>query len=60
MGSIFRKTAVRPVPSGAIVTEGTDGTRSAKWTPKGAHRPIAAPIVTRADGAEFVHVETGC
>ena len=60
MGSVFRKTAVRPVPAGAEIVKGKDGERLAKWTPKGGRRPITAPIVVRADGAEFVHVETGC
>jgi integrase len=59
MGSIFRKTTVRPVPSGADITKGRDGTRTAKWTPKGASRAITAEVVTRDDG-EFVHVATGC
>ena len=59
-GSVFRKTAVRPVPAGAEIIQGQGGARLAKWTPKGARRPITAPIVTRPDGAEFVHVETGC
>jgi integrase len=60
MGSVFRKTAVRPVPAGADIITGQGRARLAKWTPKGVRRPITAPVVTRADGAEFVHVETGC
>jgi hypothetical protein len=58
MGSVFRKTTVRPVPAGAVITNGRDGSRTAKWTPKGAARAITAPIVTR-DGADLVHVPTG-
>jgi integrase len=60
MGSIYRKTAVRPVPAGAKVVNGRDGTRTAKWTPKGANRPITASVSILADGREVVHVETGC
>jgi integrase len=60
MGSVFRKTSVRPVPRGAEIIKGKGGARLAKWMPKGARRPITAPVVTRADGTEFVHVETGC
>lgn len=60
MGSIFRKTSVRPVPDGAQIIAGKNGERLAKWTPKGSARAITAPVVAREDGAEFVHVPTGC
>jgi integrase len=60
LGSVFRKTSVRPVPAGAKIIAGKNGTRVAKWTPKGAPRPITARVVTRDDGAQFVHVPTGC
>jgi integrase len=60
MGSIFRKTAVRPVPAGAKIITGKNGSQSAKWTPKGGNRPLTAAVSTLADDRKVVHVETGC
>jgi hypothetical protein len=59
MGSIFRKTAVRDVPAGAKVVTNPDGTKAARWRPRGFRRPITAPVVTLADGRLVVEVATG-
>ncbi len=60
MGSVYRKTCVRPVPAEAVITTARNGTKTAKWTPRGATRAVTAGVVVQADGTEVIHVETGC
>jgi integrase len=59
MGTVFRKVVTRPVPAGATITQCRDGTATAKWTPRGARRPVVAPVVTLDDGRQVVRQESG-
>lgn len=58
MGTVFKKVVTRPVPGGAELIQGRDGTITAKWTPRGARRPIIAAVVTLADGRKAVRQES--
>ena len=60
MGSVYRKTCVRPVPAEATITTARDGTKTAKWTPRGAKRAVTAKVTVQPDGKTVVHVETRC
>jgi integrase len=60
MGSIFRRTVARPVPVGATLTAKPDGSTVARWTPKGARRPITATVRTLDDGRQVIDQPTGC
>src|SRR5262245_43598795 len=57
MGRIFRKVVVRPLPAGAVVTHNANGTATARWTPRGARRPVVAWVVEK-DGRPMVQQES--
>jgi hypothetical protein len=59
MGSIYRKTSTRPVPAGATLTARPDGSTVARWTPKGARRPVTAQVRTLDDGRRVIDQPTG-
>ncbi|WP_165249229.1 tyrosine-type recombinase/integrase [Paludisphaera soli] len=60
MGSVYRKTIPRPIPTGATIVRNRDGTQTAKWTPRGARRPLTAPVRIMDDGRQVINQETGC
>jgi integrase len=60
MATVFRKTAIRPVPASAVIATDRDGNATAKWTPRGSRRPIAAPVRTLDDGRRVIEMPTGC
>jgi integrase len=60
MATVFRKTAIRPVPASAVIATDRAGNATAKWTPRGAKRSVTVPVRTLADGRQVIEVATGC
>jgi integrase len=58
MGRLFKKTTMRPVPSGAKVIE-VDGKPTARWKARGGGRAkwTTAPVVALDDGRQVVRQE---
>src|SRR5208337_5400176 len=58
MGSIFKKTTTRPVPSGATIT-GTGKKLTARWRGRGKRAKwMTAPVVTLDDGRQVIRQES--
>ena len=55
MGTVFKKTFTKPVPTGAEIFV-REGRRFARWKAKGRNRK--APITTGADGSDRVLIES--